>query len=143
MQAVCLGWSIMQGHNNIIIIYALQTFFAFYNFCVAVRSVTQRNPYHTHSIIHLFGLMFWATTLLVTTAILPSTPMPSTSSIYFGVPNILWYITLAFYCVNFIIATTLPLGPPLHYPSERIYSDKTLQNTTSKYEDNVCGVTGE
>lgn len=144
IQSVCLGWSIVERNEKAIIIYALQAVFAFYNFCIALLSVRQTNPYHTHSIWHLFGLTSWATTLLVTAAILPSSPIPSTSMVLlFGTPIELWYTALALYSISCIIVLTIPTGPALHFPSDRIYSEKIIQMTTSKYEDNVCGVTGE
>lgn len=143
IQSVCLGWSIVEEDRKDIIIYALQVFFAFYNFCVAVRSIRQINPYHTHSVTLLFALTMLTATLLITIAILPTSPVPSASMVQATTPKALWYITLALYCISAVIAITMPTGPLLHFPSERIYSEKTIQSTTTKYADNVCGVVGK
>ena len=59
-----------------------------------------------------------------------------------GAPLGLWYAVLGLYCAALFLAITMPRGPKLHFPSEVIYSEKTLLQTTSKYEDNVDGMTG-
>jgi len=53
-----------------------------------------------------------------------------------------FYATFAIYVVLLVIAVTRPLGPKLHFPSERIYSEKTIMAITNKDEENVCGLVG-
>ncbi|KAI0641508.1 multidrug resistance-associated ABC transporter [Trametes meyenii] len=143
IQAVSLGWAMTEEDRLGIIIYSLHVAFALYTLVVAVRAVNHTYSHHAHSIVHLSILTFFATALLTTTAILPSEPMPVVAGLRAsGVPLALWYTVYALYTVSMAIAVTVPRGPPLHFPSEKIYSDKTLMQVTSHYQDNVCGVTG-
>ncbi|KAJ2992922.1 hypothetical protein NUW54_g7822 [Trametes sanguinea] len=142
IQAVSLGWAIIDEDNFNIIVYSLQVVFALYTLVIAARAVNQTYSHHSHAIIHLSALSFLAATLLTTTAILPSRPMPVVSILGYGsAPLALWYTAYALYIICMAVAVTTPRGPPLHFPSEKIYSDKTLMQVTSHYEDNVCGVT--
>lgn len=142
IQAVGLGWSIAEDDRQNIAVYALQIAYALYTLILSVRAVNQTHSKHAHSIIHLSALNFFATVLLGITAILPAKPLPvisvtSESTAPWG----LWYAVSALYAVCTAIAATTPRGPPLHFPSSKIYSDKTLMQITSTYEDNVCGIT--
>ncbi|CDO71111.1 hypothetical protein BN946_scf184844.g115 [Trametes cinnabarina] len=142
IEAVSLGWSIIDEDNLNITVYVLKLAFALYTLIIAVRAVNQTDSRHSHAIIHLSALTFLATVLLTTTAILPSKPLPVISILRYGTaPLALWYAVYALYAICMAIAVTTPRGPPLHFPSERIYSEKTLMQVTSHYDDNVCGVT--
>ncbi|KAI8972894.1 ATP-binding cassette transporter [Trametes punicea] len=142
VQAVCLGWSIVEEDRLNIAVYSLQLVFALYTLVVAVRAVNQTYSHHSRSVVHLSVLTFFATALLTTTAILPSKPMPVISVFGSSTPPLaLWYTVYALYAVCMAIVATTPRGPPLHFPSEKIYSEKTLMQVTSHYEDNVCGIT--
>ncbi|KAI9068084.1 multidrug resistance-associated ABC transporter [Trametes sanguinea] len=142
IQAVSLGWAIIDEDKLNITVYSLQVVFALYTLVIAAKAVNQTYSHHSHAIIHLSALLFLAATLLTTTAILPSRPMPAVSILgYDSAPLALWYTAYALYIVCMAVAVTTPRGPPLHFPSEKIYSDKTLMQVTSHYEDNVCGVT--
>lgn len=143
IQAVGLGWSIAEDERRNIAVYALQIAYALYTLILAVSAVNQIYSKHAHSITHLSALTFFATVLLGITAILPANPLPivsvaSESTTLWA----LWYAVSALYAVCTAIAVTTPRGPPLHFPSSKIYSDKTLMQITSTYEDNVCGMTG-
>ncbi|KAL6302688.1 P-loop containing nucleoside triphosphate hydrolase protein [Sparassis latifolia] len=88
-------------------------------------------------------LLLAATALLCTTAILPSSQSIGAAAFRdVSVPPALWYNALVLYTSAFLIAVNIPCGPPLHCPSERIYSDKTLMLVNTREEANVCGVTG-
>ncbi|EIW54849.1 ATP-binding cassette transporter [Trametes versicolor FP-101664 SS1] len=142
IQAVGLGWSIAEDERRNIAVYALQIAYALYTLILAVSAVNQKYSKHAHSTIHLSALTFFATVLLGITAILPANPLPivsvaSESATLWA----LWYAVSALYAVCTAIAVTTPRGPPLHFPSSKIYSDKTLMQITSTYEDNVCGMT--
>lgn len=144
IQSVSLGWSIAEIDRKSIAVYALHVAFALYSLVVAVRSVKQEYSLHAQSVVHLSVLTTVAVSFSGVTTILPSSPIPVTrlaaaSSV---VPLALWYVVFALYVVAWAIAITTPRGPRLHYPSDRIYSQKTLMQVTSKYEDNVSGVTG-
>ncbi|RPD54947.1 multidrug resistance-associated ABC transporter [Lentinus tigrinus ALCF2SS1-7] len=145
IQSVCLGWAITEDDRLNIAVYSLHIAFALYTLVLSALSINQTYSAHSQSIIHLCGLTFVATFLLGTTAILPSTPFPGTGTSILsiaGAPLTLWYTAVAMYAVCFLIVVTCPRGPCLHFPSESIYSEKTLMQITSKYEDNVCGITG-
>ncbi|EMD35632.1 hypothetical protein CERSUDRAFT_85569 [Gelatoporia subvermispora B] len=143
LQSVGLGWFILDDDRVNTITYALHTAYALYALVIAVYSIPLRDSEHATAVVHLFSLTFLASALLFTTAILPSTPIPiaplyKTSS----VPSSLFYAAVVLYIITLAIAISTPRGPKLHYPSDCIYSEKTLMQVTSKYEDNVCGVTG-
>ena len=144
MQCVSLGWSITEGDEQNIAVYALQVAFALYTLSISTAAINQTYAKHSRVLVHLSALTFIAVLLLATTAILPENPLPATSIFRHesGAPLGMWYATLALYGVCLFMAATTPRGPPLHFPSEQIYSDKTLMQITSRYEDNVCGVTG-
>ncbi|OSD05140.1 multidrug resistance-associated ABC transporter [Trametes coccinea BRFM310] len=141
IQTVSLGWAIMDEDKLNIAVYSLQVAFALYTLVIATFAVNQTYLHHAHAIIHLSALTFLAAILLTTTAILPSKPMPVFSILgYDSAPLALWYTAYALYVICMAVAVTTPRGPPLHFPSEKIYSDKTLMQVTSHYDDNVCGV---
>ncbi|KAI0331721.1 multidrug resistance-associated ABC transporter [Cubamyces sp. BRFM 1775] len=143
IQAVSLGWSIIEEDELNITVYSLHVAFALYTVVIALRAVNKTYSHHAYSIIHLSALTFLATVLLTATAILPSKPMPRISVFRSSsVPLALWYTVYALYAVSMAIAITTPRGPPLHFPADKIYSQKTVMQITSNYEDNVCGVTG-
>ncbi|TFK92526.1 multidrug resistance-associated ABC transporter [Polyporus arcularius HHB13444] len=145
IQTICLGWSITEDDRHNIAVYSLHVAFALYTLVLSGLSINQTYAAHTKSIIHLCVLTFAATILLGTTAILPSTPFPGTGTSILsisGAPSALWYTVIALYAVCLCIVVTTPRGPRLHFPTENIYSEKTLMQITSKYDDNVCGITG-
>jgi len=56
--------------------------------------------------------------------------------------QVIWYVVLALYGLSTVVAITTPLGPPLHFPVSRIYSEKTVAAITNQAADNVSGATG-
>ncbi|KAF7795628.1 hypothetical protein EIP86_006793 [Pleurotus ostreatoroseus] len=144
IQSVSLGWSVVEFDRRSIIIYSLHVAFALYLLVISARSVKQEYSRHALSIVHLSVLTTAAVSLLGVTAILPSTPMPVSrlTADTISVPRALWYVVLALYFAVWGLAITTPRGPAYHYPSDRIYSTKTLMAVTSKYRDNVSGALG-
>ncbi|CCM00229.1 uncharacterized protein FIBRA_02257 [Fibroporia radiculosa] len=143
IQCVCLGWSGIERDYVQLPIYVIHVVFALYSLVLAVRSIHQKDHAHAESIVHIFTLTFMATSLLFTTAILPAKSFAEltfyqTSPIPLG----LWYATLGLYFVACAISATTPCGPPLYYPPEQIYSDKTVMKLSNADSSNVCGVTG-
>ncbi|THH21147.1 hypothetical protein EW146_g360 [Bondarzewia mesenterica] len=141
LQTICLGWSISLQVRQDIIVYTLHVVFAAYLVILSVFAINQNTPKpHTESIYHLSSLILPAVALLGTTALLPTTQIIATSQ----EPAIraLWYTVLALYIASFSLVITTPTGPPLHFPNERIYSEKTVAAITNRAEDNVSGVTG-
>ena len=154
LQSVSLGLSITDAVRTDIAVYALHTAFALYLLVLAGRSVNAAYGAHERAVVHLSALTWLAVMLLGTTAILPSTPFPLAPSslvrsaievgagVKGGAPLGVWYAVLGLYVGAFVLVVTTPRGPKLHFPSEAIYADKTLMQITSKYEDNVDGITG-
>ena len=124
--------------------YALHVAYAFYLAALAVRSVYQNEiEPHSESMIHLAVLTFVPTTLLFAVAILP-TSQPTSLSMLQGLSALLgiWYTVLVLYFIVTVIVFTIPMGPSLHYPSETLYSEKTIKTATNRDQNNVCGIVG-
>lgn len=142
LETVSLAWSAVEANRVGVTVYSIRAVFALYVVTIAGYSVKLEYAPHWHCVLHLSVLTFFAASLLGTLAILPSTPMPVSASRVLPspvIPNALWYTEVVLYILACAVASTIPRGPPLHFPSERIYSDKTLTAVTSKYPDNVCG----
>ncbi|KAI0683866.1 ATP-binding cassette transporter [Cytidiella melzeri] len=143
LQTVSLSWSAAEGHRLGVAIYSIHSAFALYLLVTAAVSINHEYSVHQHLIIHLSALTCVAFSLLGIMSILPSGRSPIGTFAEDGqLPKGLLYATTALYFCAVGLAATTPCGPPLHYPSGQIYSDKTLMAVTSKYDDNVCGVTG-
>ncbi|KAJ4490185.1 multidrug resistance-associated ABC transporter [Lentinula aciculospora] len=112
---------------------------------LSVRSVRQDNvELNSQSIVHLTVLLSVASVTLGVSAILPNSP-PLTSFEYFepiSKSTKLWYSTVSLYIVACFIAFTTPRGPPLYFPYESIYSQKTVSGRTNTEKENVTGVYG-
>lgn len=124
--------------------YALHAAYAFYLTALALRSVYHNAVApHSEATLHLAVLTFVPTLLLFTSAILP-TSRPISLSIFQNHSGLdgIWYAVLVLYLIVTVIVFAIPTGPPLHYPSETLYSDKILKAATHRDEDNVCGVVG-
>ncbi|KZT01063.1 multidrug resistance-associated ABC transporter [Laetiporus sulphureus 93-53] len=143
IQSVCLGWSAIDDDRSQALIHALHVAFALYLLIIAGRSVRKQDGSHAVYIVHLSALTFVATALFFTTAILPSSRLAHTgSSDVSAVPLGLFYATFTLYAISLVIAATTPCGPPLHFPPEQIYSEKTIMKVSTQYADNVCGIRG-
>ena len=142
VETVSLAWSAVEGDRAGVALYSIRVALALYLSLVSAFSVKKEYSPHWRSVVHISALTFLASLLLGTLAILPSRPMPVSSTTIEPssvVPNGLFYAVTLLYIVACAVAVTIPRAPPLHFPSERIYSEKTLMAVTSKYEDNVCG----
>ncbi|KAG6854494.1 hypothetical protein C0991_006096 [Blastosporella zonata] len=135
-----LGWSVANNEESEIVIYSLRVIFALYLVSLAGASVNETDAErHATYLYHLTPLTTMATLFLGSTAILPSSP-PVTTSIKV-LPG-LWYTSFALYTILCLSYFTTPQGPRLHFPAERIYSQKTIQAATNHDEENVSGVVG-
>ncbi|KAF9225872.1 multidrug resistance-associated ABC transporter [Gyrodon lividus] len=143
LQSIGMGWTFSAGGGDSKL-YALHVAYAFYLTALAVRSVYQNaiGP-HSESMIHLAILSALPTILLLTTAILPSSE-PASLSLLQNLPALLglWYAVLVLYFVATVVVFTTPMGPPMYFPPENIYSEKTIKATTNADQNNVCGVVG-
>lgn len=145
LQALALGWTFVvdeEGYNKYA--YVLHTIYAFYVTILAGRAVYQ-NTVDTHAtyIIHLASLTFVPTILLFVVAIFPSS-RPFSVNLAQDIPFIVWlsYAALLLYFIATYIICTIPMGPPLHFPPEAIYSEKTVKSATNTDRNNVCGIVG-
>ncbi|KAL4079580.1 hypothetical protein J3A83DRAFT_4368342 [Scleroderma citrinum] len=145
LQSISLGWTFMvddEGYSKYT--YGLHVAYAFYATILAGRAVYQNTvEAHAVSIIHLAVLTFMPTILLFAAAILPSS-LPVSITLAQNVPFLLWiyYVVLALYFVITIIIFTMPTGPPLHFPPENVFSEKTVLNATNHDQNNVSGIVG-
>ncbi|KAH9050918.1 ATP-binding cassette transporter [Lactarius deliciosus] len=132
LQTVSLGYSISFSSSAIIATHILHVSFSVY-------------LSHTRRTIHLSALSALAFVLLGFTALFPSNRV-STSILADGSQprfmQVVWYVVLGLYAFSTFIAVTTSLGPALHFPVSRIYSEKTVAAITNQAMDNVSGVTG-
>jgi hypothetical protein len=141
LQTVSLAWSATDLDKRSVGIFAVHTLVALYTLIMSAISVPQSVVLpHTYSVIHMSIVTFMASFLLGATAILPST-YHITSSLDDPLQK-LWYTVLGLYLLSFMIVSTTPLGPALHFPVSQIYDEKTVSQVTNNVADNVCGVVG-
>lgn len=145
LQSISLGWTfIVDDERHSQYVYALHVAYAFYSTILAGQAVYHSTlKAHSTSIIHLAILTVVPTSLLFTAAILPSSH-PVSITLAQNVPFLFWlyYAVLALYFVATLITFTMPTGPPLYFPPENIYSEKTILSATNPDQNNVCGVVG-
>ncbi|KAH9169799.1 ATP-binding cassette transporter [Lactarius sanguifluus] len=146
LQTVSLGHSISFSSSAIIATHLLHVSFSVYLSILAAQSIGKSTVHsHTRRTIHLSALSTLAFVLLGFTALFPSNRV-STSMLADGSQprfmQVVWYVVLGLYASSTFLAVTTPLGPALHFPVSRIYSDKTVAAITNQAMDNVSGVTG-
>ncbi|OJA09234.1 hypothetical protein AZE42_11223 [Rhizopogon vesiculosus] len=139
-----LGWSAYTNGQNMLAEHVFRTVFALYIGILLVRSVGQCTiDHHSESAIHITALTFFSCVLHFVVAILPSSDSISAHSMR-ELPPVLafWYAVTVLYILTFVIIGTTPRGPPLHFSPSLIYSQKTIDDTTNKAYENVCGLPG-
>ncbi|KAI0251186.1 multidrug resistance-associated ABC transporter [Lactifluus subvellereus] len=146
LQTVSLGYALSFANSTITATYLLHVLFAVYLEVLAAQSVGRNTVHsHTRNILHLSVLTTLAFVLLGLTALLPR-DRPSISTLTDDSQprflQVIWYVALGLYAFSTAVAITTPLGPPLHFPASRIYSEKTVAAITNQAQDNVSGVTG-
>ncbi|KAH8996013.1 ATP-binding cassette transporter [Lactarius akahatsu] len=146
LQTVSLGYSISFSSSAIIATHLLHVSFSVYLSILSAQSIGKSTIHsHTRRTIHLSALSAFAFVLLGFTALLPRNRV-STSILADGSQprfmQIVWYLVLGLYASSTFLAVTTPLGPALHFPVSRIYSEKTVAAITNQAMDNVSGVTG-
>ncbi|KAN0125580.1 multidrug resistance-associated ABC transporter [Russula decolorans] len=145
LQTVSFGYAASFSSSTTAATYLLHVLFAIYLSILAVQSVG-RNTIGSHigNVIHLSVLTTLTFALLGFTALLPRDPTsilaPAEDWPHFL--QAIWYVVLALYGLSTVVAVTTPLGPPLHFPVSRIYSEKTVAAITNQAVDNVSGATG-
>ncbi|THH04398.1 hypothetical protein EW145_g5549, partial [Phellinidium pouzarii] len=137
MQTIMLGWTVAADDSlKEITSAAVHTAFALYILVLSVFYMGHSDFFwHGRFTVHLATLTTTAVILIVAITLLPS-------ELVWEVPQrIAWYISLSLWVAAFWISSRTKRGPALHFPSERIYSEKTLSVATTFPENNVCGIT--
>lgn len=138
IETISLGWSASSGNNTReeLATYALRTFFASYTLTLSIRSFTQDQTKHFSTICHISALTFLATVSVALITIVSTADGHG----YAGSDGAIsgWVVLALDFCA-FMVASTMPRGPPRHYPPNLIYSEKTLEASTTICQDNVCG----
>jgi hypothetical protein len=146
LQTVSLGYAASFSSSTTTVTYLLHVLFAIYLSILAVQSVGKYTiGSHIRNVIHLSVLSTLTFALLGVTALLPRDPTSISAPTEDSQPHflqVIWYVVLALYGLSTVVAVTTPLGPPLHFPVSRIYSEKTVAAITNQAVDNVSGATG-
>ena len=139
IQAYTLVFSVLQDDRSAVPVYALQTAFALYILSLSAYATFQTGSQHARLVVHLTALTFLATALLSLTILFPSTafPVEVSSLAQITLLRALQLAVPALYFVIFLVAGSIPRGPPLHFPSERLYSIMGSMRMTSEEEHNV------
>lgn len=143
IDAILLGWSIADDGAKEIGTHVIHLGFCLYTLGLAVYWVNQNtSSFHSESVLHLATLTSIASVLLSSIAILPNAP-PVTASME-TIPFLwyLWHARLALYISLCVVTFTTRRGPPLRYPLDRIYAEKTRLAGTNTTEENVSGAVG-
>lgn len=144
LEGVSLGWSAYPDARNVLAEHIFRTTFGLYVGLLVLRSVGQSTTdRHSESVIHITVLTFFSSVLHFGVAILPSSDSISSHNLQAFPPSLaFWYSMTALYTLTFAIIATTPCGPPLHFFPSLIYAKKTIDDTTNKSYDNVCGLPG-
>ena len=146
LQTVSLGYSISFLSPTDTAIHLLHVFFSVYLAVLAAQSFSKSTIHsHTRRTILLSALTTLAFVLLGFTALVPSNRVSVSIQADDSQPRfmqVVWYVVLGLYASTAFIAVTTPLGPTLHFPVSRIYSEKTVAAITNQAIGNVSGVTG-
>lgn len=146
LQGAALGHSVSYLSPTVIVTQLLHVSFSLYLVILAAQSFDKSTVHsHTRRTIHISALTALAFVLLGFTALFPSNRVSSSTQVDDSQPRFLqvfWYVVLGLHAFTTFIAVTTPLGPALHFPVSRIYSEKTVAAITNQAMDNVSGVTG-
>jgi hypothetical protein len=146
LQTVSLGYAASFSSLTTAATYLLHVLFAIYLLILAIPSIGKDSNYsHIGNTIHLSVLTTLTFGLLGFTALFPHDQTSISALAEDTQPHflqVIWYVVLGLYALSTVIAITTPLGPPLHFPVSRIYSEKTVAAITNQAVDNVSGATG-
>ena len=143
IDAILLGWSIVNDGTKETGTQAIHIGFCLYVLGLAFRSVDRNtSSFHWESVLHLTTLTSIASILMSAIAILPDAPPTTTSRETIPFLWYLWRARLALYICLCVILLTTRQGPPLKYPLDRVYAEKTRLAGTNTAEENVSGSVG-
>ena len=152
MNAVCIvalsaavfGYAVANADLNYARICSIYPIFSTYLLVICALSLKGRmTDNHCRSILHITVLSTTAVTALGTSAIIPTSIAPANTSVSEELlVQVILYTVLGLSMVMTITAITTRLGPALHYPPEKIYTEKTSMGITNPDQENVCGIVG-
>ncbi|EJU00344.1 multidrug resistance-associated ABC transporter [Dacryopinax primogenitus] len=130
---------------NPIVASALRLALAIYLLLFAAYSITDSEVRaHWAGLIHLSALTAAAVLLLGVSALLPDDAV--LAEVLAAAPDLasaippLQYTVLGLYLIFLSLVSTIPRGPPLHFPPSHVYSAKTLATSAPTSKENVCGI---
>lgn len=142
------GYSLASGVSEEALSFLLRLLFDVY--LVVLTTLTIQDveiPHHWVTVVHLASLSVAVFALSFVSSILPETDDIQLSSVEDSQDSRLlvglWYTNLLLTFLAVTVSSTIPRGPKLHFPSEAIYSVKTLETSTTHAHDNVCGIAGK
>jgi hypothetical protein len=146
LQTVSLSYAASFSPSTTTATCLLHVLFAIYLSIIAFQSVGKNTiRSHIRNFIHLSVLTTLTFALLGITALFPRDLTSISAPAEEPRPHflqVIWYVVLALYGFSTVVAITTPLGPPLHFPVSRIYSEKTVAAITNQAVDNVSGAIG-
>lgn len=143
VETITLGFCAVTADPPITTIHILRLLFSIYVLILALRSISQDNASeHSESLWHLTVLTFAAAALLFGAAIIPPNQNVVTSQEISLLSILLEWGALGLYIIAFLISSTIPQGPPLHFEPGGIYSQSIISSITNTARENVCGVIG-
>ncbi|KAF8518400.1 multidrug resistance-associated ABC transporter [Hysterangium stoloniferum] len=146
VDTIALGFSIpTQAPESAIISFGLRILFDVYLVIITAFTVQDVEvPHHWVTIVHLASLSTLGFFLTFVASILPETDdVQASAAEPTGDSDVLlglWYTNLVLMFLSTAVTLTVPRGPKLHFPSEAIYSEKTLETSTTHDYANVCGI---
>lgn len=144
LQTVSLGWSVTTLGVRDTIVPALNSFTALYLIFITLSTLNDDIPdVHFTQVVHIGAITTIAALVFGSIAILPSSEITISGQPEGGVSWALYYALVGLYAVACAISLNIPRGPPMHFPPEQIYSEKTVASITSRYRDNVCGIVND
>lgn len=117
----------------------LELFINAYYLAIGMFSIIDRQKNHGPALRHLYVLSSFKVLLMGTVTCLPTQDTTLDGQALF---SLAWNIDLACSLAAWIIAVSIPQGPSLHYPPEKIYSSKTLLDSGPFPEENVSDEVG-
>lgn len=148
INTTAFGYSLASGASEESLSFLLRVIFDVYVVILAALTIQDADiPHHWAAVVHLSTLTAFAFILSFVASILPKSDDIQLSlaedleESRFLVG--LWYTDLLLTLFAVIVSSTTPRGPKLHFPSEDIYTEKTLETSTTHAYDNVCGIAGK
>lgn len=148
VDTTAFGYTLAVGIFNVASVsFALRAIFDVYLIILATLSTQDVEvPHHWVTVVHLSALITLAFSSAFFTSILPETDDVQNYGLGSSEDTLLRalrYANLGLNLLCMIRVITISRGPKLHFPSEAIYSEKTLETSTTRHYDNVCGLSGE